>query len=141
MVKNYTDKEFEKDINELETLINNKIGKVSSDYNGKIRHFKVVRLDNEEVDFGRVDIKQHHTPLKAAKKLLVSIATHKNLKKLNKLKLDVIFMIKETTRDSKQKIYGPYKGNYTKLSEEEMKKATRAGIIFTMRPSVKLYKE
>jgi hypothetical protein len=141
MVKSYTQKEFEKDLEELETLINNQNGGVSSNYEGKIRHFKVVMLNNEEVDFGRVDIKDHQNPSKAAKKLLGSIATHKNLTKLNKLKLNVVFMIKETTRDSKQKIYGPYKGKYVKLTPEEMKKATRAGITFTMRPSVKLHKE
>jgi hypothetical protein len=141
MVKSYTQKQFEQDLEELETLINNQNGGVSSNYEGKIRHFKVVMLNNEEVDFGRVDIKDHQNPSKAAKKLLGSIATHKNLTKLNKLKLNVVFMIKETTRDSKQKIYGPYKGKYVKLTPEEMKKATRAGITFTMRPSVKLYKE
>ena len=140
MVKSYTQKHFEQDLEELETLINNQNGGVSSNYEGKIRHFKVVMLNNEEVDFGRVDIKDHQNPLKAAKKLLGSIATHKNLTKLNKLKLNVVFMIKETTRDSKQKIYGPYKGKYVKLTPEEMKKATRAGITFTMRPSVKLDK-
>ena len=142
MVKSYTQEQFEQDLEELETLIqNNKTGGVSADYNGVIRHFKIVFLDGKEVDIGRVDIKEHQTPLNAAKKLLGSIATHHNLKKLNKLKLNVVYMIKETTRDSKQKIYGPYKGKYVKLTPEEMKKATRAGITFTMRPSVKLYKE
>lgn len=140
--KNYTEKNFEKDIEELETLVqNNKIGGILDNYIGKIRHFKVVRLDSKEIDIGRVDIRASQTPLKAAKKLLGSIATYHNLKKLNKLDLDVVFMIKETTRDSKQKIYGPYKGKYIKLTPEQMEKATRAGITFTMRPSVKLYKE
>ena len=141
MVKSYTQEQFEQDLEELETLIeNNKTGGVSADYTGKIRHFKVILLDGQEVDIGRVDIKEYQTPLNAAKKLLGSIATHHNLKKLNKLKLNVVFIIKETTRDSKQKIYGPYKGKYIKLTPEEMKKATRAGITFTMRPSVKLHK-
>ena len=139
--KNYTEENFEQDIQELETLIqNNKIGGISTDYTGKVRHFKVVRLDDKEIDIGRVDIKSHQTPLKAAKKLLGSIATYHNLTKLNKLNLDVVFMIKETTRDSKQKIYGPYKGKYIKLTPEQMEKATRAGITFTMRPSVRLHK-
>ena len=141
MVKIYTQEQFEQDLEELETLIeNNKTGGVSADYTRKIRHFKVILLDGQEVDIGRVDIKEYQTPLNAAKKLLGSIATHHNLKKLNKLKLNVVFIIKETTRDSKQKIYGPYKGKYIKLTPEEMKKATRAGITFTMRPSVKLHK-
>jgi hypothetical protein len=138
MVKSYTQEQFEQDLEELETLIqNNQNGGVST---GIVRHFKVILLDGQEVDIGRVDIKSHQTPLKAAKKLLGSIATYHNLTKLNKLDLDVIFMIKETTRDSKQKIYGPYKGKYIKLTPEQMQKATRAGITFTMRPSVKLHK-
>jgi hypothetical protein len=98
-------------------------------------------LNNEEVDFGRVDIKDHQNPLKAAKKLLGSIATHKNLTKLNKLKLNVVFMIKETTLDSKQKTYGLYKRKYIKLTPEEMKKVNHAGITFSMNPSIKLHKE
>jgi hypothetical protein len=108
-------------------------------YTGEYRHFRVVELNGKEVKFGKSDITSKQTPLNAAKKLLKSIALHKNLKGLDKLKLGtVIYRIQETTRGAKThgKIYGPYSGKYQKYSAEEMKKAMASGQTFSMKPIV-----
>ena len=49
----------------------------------------------------------------------------------------ITFSIRETTKDSKKKIFGPYHGHYIKYTPLEMKKASAAGITFTMKPIVK----
>jgi hypothetical protein len=167
--KIYTQKEFENDLNKLESLVkkNNKNDNENyedendddnenyeeeeeeyqyggkEEYKGIYRRFKVVQLDGKPVKFeGRAEIKEHHTPVSAAKKLLRSIAAEKNLTGSNKLKLHpVIFSIQETTRESKHKVYGPYHGRYKKYTPEEMKKAKVDGRKYEMKAVVKLYKK
>ena len=64
------------------------------------RYFKVCKLNNQSVDFGRVKISYElGKPLDAAKKLLSSICLHKGI--TNKLKYKVEFYIKETTTGKK----------------------------------------
>ena len=62
-----------------------------------------------------------------------------------KTKLKVIFYIKETNRDSKGKVYGPYVGKYHKYSANEAAKShykIKGGpeIHHKFKPIVKLYK-
>jgi len=117
-----------------------------SQYGGKkegpLRHFKIVMLDKKPVDIGSAEITERQTPLNAAKKLLRSIAVHRNMKGNAKLSLNAIFVIRETTQGSKKKEYGPYSGKYRKYSPEEMKAAETAGgkVQFKMTPVVRLYK-
>ena len=115
----------------------------AKDYKGTFRHFKVYELNGKKVTFDNtVSIKEHHTPLNAAKKLLRSICLHQNLKGMKKLDVHAVYTIRETTRGAKthDKIYGPYKGKYVKYTPEEVKKATASGVSFKMKPVVKLDK-
>ena len=114
-----------------------------SNYTGTYRHFRVVELDGKKVKIGMVKIKEGQTPLNAARKLLMSIADEKKMKKMNKLNLKAKYVIQETTRGSAHKMFGPYHGKYVKYTAEEMKKAKAAKgkIVFTMRPVVKLVKK
>ncbi len=112
------------------------------DYNGELRHFKIVEVDGKEVKLkGRVNIKDHQTPLNAAKKLLTSYAKEHNLKDNGKTKLNIVFSIQETNRESKNKIYGPYSGKYYKYTPAEAAKAKASGISFKFKPIVKLHKK
>jgi hypothetical protein len=107
------------------------------------RHFRVVKLNGEEVEIGGVSITTKASPGDAARKLLSSIAHEKGLKKNKKLDLGKIkFSIQEYTQGSKKKEYGPYEGHFHKYTAEELKKARTAGgkQAFTMRPMVKLNK-
>ena len=152
--KQYTSANFNKDLEELEQLINSqnksqKKQRHSSQYGGKAvytgtyRHFRVVELDGKEVKIGMVKIKETQTPLNAARKLLMSIADEKGLKKSERPNLKAKFVIQETTRGSVHKMYGPYSGKYVKYTAEEMKKAKTSGgkVSFTMKPVVKLHKQ
>jgi len=172
MPKNYSQKEFERDLMELENLIkknNNQKGGKQEKKNGKqskqqqkqeqeqqeqeggkvmdgdkTRKFTVCHLNGKELtdEIGHVEIKVGRTPLNAAKKLLKSIAKHMNLKGNARHSLKATFMIRETTRDSKHKMYGPYHGRYHKYTPEELKKAQLKKVkqSFTMKPVVKLAK-
>jgi hypothetical protein len=111
-------------------------------YTGTYRNFKIVELNGKPVKFDNsASIKEHQTPLSAAKKLLKSICLHMGLKGMKKLECKATYVIQETTRGSKKKIYGPYSGKYSKYTEEEAKKATASGISFKMKPVVKLHKK
>jgi ankyrin repeat protein len=80
------------------------------------RYFKVYKLNNQLVDFGRVKISSESgKPLDAAKKLLSSICLYSGI--TNKLKCKAEFYIKETTKGSNKKIYGPYKGTFKKYEK------------------------
>ena len=82
------------------------------------RYFKLYKLNNKDVQFGRVKIsRKSGKPLDAAKKLLNSICEYKGLTKNNKLKCKAHFYIRETTKDSKKRIYGPYKGSFKKYDK------------------------
>lgn len=121
---------------------NNSIKGGASNYTGTYRHFKIVELNGKEVklDYGAA-IKEHQTPLNAAKKLLKSICLHMGLKGMKKLQCNATYVIKETTQGSSKKMYGPYHGKYSKYTPAEAKKAMASGISFKMKPVVKLHKE
>lgn len=104
----------------------------------KVRHFKLIEADKNELNIGYVKIGHSGSPLAAAKKLFKSLCHHRNLSGENKLKCKSTFTIQETTQESKKKIFGPYIGYWKKLTEKEQKEAERAGIKFTMRSVVKL---
>lgn len=145
----YNQRQFEKDLKELEKMMN-KNHHHNNHHGGKNdsneRHFKVVELDGQVVDFGRISIrkvtkggKPGPGPIAAAKKALRSICEHLGMSGDKKLKVNVKFMIKEITQDSDKKIYGPYRGHYKKYSEKEMKEKKKAtGRTYEMEPVVKM---
>jgi len=143
----YTQEEFEQDLTELESLIqqsqsSNVQSGGAKEYDGEYRHFKLVTVDGKEVNLDcTANIKDHQTPLSAAKKLLRSYCRAHKLKEANRLKVDIEFTIRETNRGSKPKIYGPYSGKYRKYTPAEMKKAQASGITFHMKPEVKLIRK
>jgi hypothetical protein len=110
------------------------------------RHFKLVSLNGNFVDFEASSyVSLGKSPSNAARKILTSIAHHKNLFGKDKTKLGVIsFVIRETTRGSRCKEYGPYKGEFKKYTQSEIKKAsykikeTGKTIIKTMKPIIHL---
>ena len=157
MLNKYTNSLFQKDLKKLESLVNekkdkeNQVGGDDSEDSNK-RFFKIVELDGQIVDFGRLHILKVTKgglrgpgPLSAAKKALLSISQHLGMSGNKKSKINVQFMNKETTKDSSKKIYGPYKGYYHEYTAEEKKKAMiknkKSGkilSIFHMKPIVKL---
>jgi hypothetical protein len=110
------------------------------------RHFKLVSLNGHIVNFDANSyISNGKSPSSAAQKILTSIAHHKNLFGKDKIKLGLVsFVIRETTRGSKTKEYGPYKGQFKKYTPSEMKKAsykiktTGKNIVKTMKPVIYL---
>jgi len=149
--ENYSQEQFESDLQELESLINQSQLSEESEYSeqsggkkthtSKLRHFKLATVDGKEVDFeATANVKDHQTPLSAAKKLLRSYCRALKLKETNRLKVDIKFTIRESTRGSGNKIFGPYTGKYRKYTPAEMKKAQASGITFHMKPEVKLLK-
>ena len=50
------------------------------EYTGTYRHFTLHEVDGKEVEIGTADIKDHQTPLNAAKKLLSSYCRHEGIK-------------------------------------------------------------
>lgn len=164
MPKNYSQKDFEKDLKELEYLIknNNKnaknsksVSKLDNMHGGKIekddkvRTFTVSILNGKELteEIGDISIKEGRTPLSAAKKLFSSLAKHNKLKGNAKHSFKATFMIREKTRSRKthDKVYGPYSGKYHKYTPDEIKKSEiklKSGKIIrhTLRPDVKLSK-
>lgn len=139
MVKKYTKKHFQADIDKLESFINeNQHNESEQDGGKRFRHFKLIEADQKELNIGYVKISEAGSPLSAARKLFKSLCHHKNMSGDDKLKVKSTFTIQETTQDSKKKIYGPYVGHWKKLNEKEKNDASRAGIIFNMRSVVKL---
>jgi hypothetical protein len=115
----------------------NKKNEDDDEDDGKKR-YRVVSLNGEEVKIGKVSIGADSTPLRAAKKLLRSIASHKGLSGSRKGDLkSVVFEIKEITRGSSKKTYGPYVGKYKKYSPEEIKKASYKIDGKVIKPSMK----
>jgi len=117
---------------------------------GPIRHFRIAILDNKEIHrsekgigSAQASISMKANPIDAAKKLLSSICRHKGLKKMNRLKCNAIFSIKETTRKH-SKMYGPYKGKFVNLiknGKERIVKLRNGTIIkYRLKPYVKKYK-
>ena len=147
----YSSQDFKKDLQKMQKLIrsNNKKDNNDSQQNGGVtgeRHFVLVELNQKPVDFeASATLKEGQTPLSAAKKMLKSIAHHRNLKGMNKLNLKVVFSIRETTRGSSKKVYGPYSGKYHKYTPAELK--SREGAFGKtvkafpkLKPVVKIYK-
>ena len=147
----YTNQKYQEHLKELEKLLKNNSHSGGQNNNNE-RHFKVVELDGQVVDFGYLTLQKKTKsgnpgpgPLSAAKKALRSISEHLGMMKDKKLKINVAFKIQEITRGSSKKIYGPYKGHYRKFSNKEMKEKklkSKSGkiITFTMEPVVKLLK-
>jgi hypothetical protein len=118
---------------------------------GPVRHFRIAILDNKEIHrsekglgAAEATISMKANPVDAAKKLMSSICKHQGLKKMDRLKCNAIFWIRETTRNH-SKIYGPYKGKFVNLmkngKEKIVKLKTGAVIKYSVKPVVKKYKE
>jgi len=142
MPKNsYSQKEFEKDLAQLEKLIQKKQkGGAKKEYTGTYRHFTLHEVNGKEVEIGTADIKDHQTPLNAAKKLLSSYCRHEGIKSNERNKVNITFTIRETTRGH-SKIYGPYKGKFIKYDKPLMIKLKSGKVIKrTVKPDVRLKK-
>ena len=102
------------------------------------RYFTLCKLNNKEIEFGRVKISSSSgKPIDAAKKLLKSICDYQDLTKNNKLKCKALFYIRETTKGSNKRIYGPYKGSFKKYEKPAILKLDNGKIIkHTMYPFV-----
>lgn len=159
---NYTQKEFEQDLKQLEKLIEKKGGENKNNnnkennndkennnkeggakpYSGTFRTFKLVEVNGKPIKIdARAYVKEHQTPLNGAKKLLKSWCRHEGIKKNDRTKVNITFTIQETTQGSSKKQFGPYTGKYMKYTPEQMKQAKAAGIVFSMKPIVKLRKQ
>ena len=117
-----------------------KKGGAKKEYTGTYRHFTLHEVNGKEVDVGTADIKDHQTPLNAAKKLLSSWYRHQGIKSNERNKHDIKFCIRETTRGH-SKIYGPYKGKFIKYDKPLMIKLKNGKVIKRIgKPIVKLAK-
>lgn len=122
---------------------NPKKGGANSVYTGHVRHFKLVKVNGKDYkNTSNADIKENQSPLSAASKLLGSYCRSEGIKKNDRPKMKPItFSIQETTKGSKEKIFGPYHGYYIKYTPAQVKKASVSGITFTMKPIVKRFKK
>jgi len=118
---------------------------------GPYRHFRIAILDNKEIHrsekgigAAEASITMKANPVDAAKKLLSSICKHRGLKKMDRLKCNAVFWIRETTRNH-SKMYGPYKGKFINLmkngKEKIVKLKTGAVIKYSVKPDVKKHKD
>ena len=117
-----------------------KKGGAKKEYTGTYRHFILHEVNGKEVEIGTATIKDHQTPLNAAKKLLSSWCRHQGIKSNERNKVNITFTIRETTRGH-SKIYGPYKGKFVKYDKPVMIKLKNGKVIKrTVKPMVKLSK-
>jgi surface protein len=117
-----------------------KKGGAKKEYTGTYRHFTLHEVNDKEVEIGTATIKDHQTPLNAAKKLLSSWCRHEGIKSNERNKVNITFTIRETTRGH-SKIYGPYKGKFVKYDKPVMIKLKNGKVIKrTVKPMVKLSK-
>jgi len=126
----------------------NKVSKVKE----TLRYFRLAILDNKEINksekgigAAKVSISMKSNPINAAKKLMKAICKHQGLKKMNKLKCNALFYMREEKTNGDHKIHGPYKGTYISLmknGKEKIVKLKNGTIIkYTLKPVVKKYKE
>jgi len=97
------------------------------------RHFHIIQLNNKNIKIGNVKIKKESTPINAAKKLLNNLIKNDTLK-LQKASI----LIKETTKGSTKKMYGPYLGNFQKNKLVEVKKDVKKNVKAKTKTSAKL---
>jgi hypothetical protein len=117
-----------------------KKGGAKREYTGTYRHFTLHEVNGKSVTIGTADIKDHQTPLNAAKKLLSSYCRHEGIKSNERNKVNITFTIRETTRGH-SKVYGPYKGKFVKYDKPLMIKLKSGKVIKrTVKPMVKLAK-
>jgi len=117
-----------------------KKGGAKKEYTGTYRHFTLHEVNGKSVEIGTADIKDHQTPLNAAKKLLSSWCRHEGIKSNERNKVNITFTIRETTRGH-SKVYGPYKGKFVKYDKPLMIKLKSGKVIKRIgKPMVKIAK-
>ena len=165
----YSEKQFQKDLKELNALIGSfKKGgsscgkKMQEDFmtggakeEPDVRSFTIISIDKEKVNNGgRHKIsnvytrgskkgqpkKNKPTPLDGAKKAFT--AKCKAMKSGDKSKCRITFEIQETTRGSTKKVYGPYYGYMKKLNKPRIVKYPgKKPVKYFYIPHVKLVEE
>jgi hypothetical protein len=133
----YTEKMFQKDLSELESLVNtyNAVGGSKNK-----RSFRVVEVDGKPIKVGtrmagRYHIKQDQNPSDAAKKAYTALCNKKNKRNAG---CKCTFTLRETTRGSKHKEYGPYLGTRKKLSKPIKVKFPKGTVTYEYDSNVKL---
>ena len=137
MPKYYSEKMFKKDLSELEKLVNNYNAKGGS--SGK-RSFRVVDVDGKPIKAGsrmsgRYHIKHDQNPGDAANKAYTALCNKMNKRNAS---CRCNFSLKETTRGSKHKVYGPYLGTRKKLSKPIKVKFPKGIVTYMYDSNVKL---
>jgi hypothetical protein len=109
--------------------------------NDEKRRFTVTEVDGKSVDLGdggRYTVTLIASPSDAARKAFSALC-----KKFEKASLT--FSIRETTRGSKKKVYGPYIGNRKKLSKPKVyhrvDKGKKKTIVIKHEHTLKLHKQ
>ena len=114
----YTNAMFESDLAELETLINKYEAHGGAGDNKWNRSFRVIEINGKAVKpTGRYRIGDGQGPLDAARRAFKQLTRKANSNKKDK---KITFMMKETTRKSKQGVLGPYEGQRKKLSKPKV---------------------
>ena len=133
----YTEKMFQKDLAELESLVSNynAVGGASSK-----RSFRVVDVGGKPIKAGsrmsgRYHIKHDQNPSDAAKKAYTALCNKMNKRNAG---CRCTFTLKETTRGSKHKEYGPYLGTRKKLSKPVKVKFPKGIVTYEYDSNVKL---
>ena len=134
----YTEKMFQKDLTDLENLVNsyNASGGASKDR----RSFRVVECDGKPVKAGtrmagRYHITEKQNPADAASKAYTALCNKMNKKNAS---CRCTFTLKETTRGTKHKEYGPYLGTRKKLAKPVIVKFPKGNVTYTYDSNVKL---
>lgn len=134
----YSEAMFQKDLKELEQLVNSY--NASGGASGNRRSFRVVEVDGKPVKAGtrmagRYHITMKQNPSDAAKKAYTALC-NKMGKRNAGCKCN--FTLKETTRGSKHKEFGPYQGTRKKLAKPVTVKFPKGTVTYDYNSNVKL---
>lgn len=135
----YSEAMFESDLFDLENLVNsyNASGGVGKDR----RSFRVVEVDGKPVKAGTRMAGRYHintktqNPSDAAKKAYSALCNKMGKRNAG---CRCNFIIRETTRGSKHKEFGPYLGTRKKLAKPEIVKFPKGIVKYEYNSSVKL---
>jgi len=134
----YSEAMFQRDLSELEHLVNSY--NASGGAGKERRSFRVVEVDGKPIKpgsrmAGRYYINEKQNPSDAAKKSYSALC-NKMGKKNSGCRCN--FTIRETTRGSKHKEFGPYLGTRKKLAKPLVVKFPKRNVIYKYDSNVKL---